>query len=190
MQPSSYCAAQPFSGKHGYQRHNNDCTGGEDDGGPGEQKRPGKEPADQQFNGNTQDRDFREHIERRCQEGRGNLSAQGGQQDGQHRDHRSDGQGQLVEPAGAGSVKGDQVFVKSDGKPVKQQGNINGKLGIDKNRNGHYPEDNAYPNHIQRPGAAVEHQQVQKPAGGSGSDEYQRVENGSHNLYTFIISTS
>ena len=42
----------------------------------------------------------------------------------------------------------------------------------------YYPEDNAYPNHIQRPGAAVEHQQVQKPAGGSGSNEHQRVENG------------
>ena len=53
MQPSSYCAAQPFSGKHGYQRHNNDCTGGEDDGGPGEQERFGQETADQQFNGNT-----------------------------------------------------------------------------------------------------------------------------------------
>ena len=73
-------------------------------------------------------------------------------------------------------LKGDQVFVKSPMEsPSNNRGNINGKLGIDKTGMATTQRIMHIPITYKRPGAAVEHQQVQKPAGGSGSNEHQRV---------------
>lgn len=55
MQPSSYGAPQTFSGQHGDQGYNDNCTGSQHYRRPGKHIRLRKETADKQFDGNTED---------------------------------------------------------------------------------------------------------------------------------------
>ena len=55
---------------------------------------------------------------------------------------------------------GPLIFIQDDGKPVKQQGKIDGQLRINKSGDGNHPQDDTDADHIQGPGAAVEGQKV------------------------------